>query len=277
MGRSTEFTPPEIKRVPSRFRHTLSKVRLVITDSCDNCGLCIQLCPYGVYQPGRKRPRVATEHLCLGPSCRQNDFCCLKRCPQDSIRLNPNPSFEVLGDKRWTGDLLASTWYMAETGEVPYQDLNYKTGDSGGGFDKLRLLIPPGKALDCADDDISLDLVLNRTGDGRPEITIPVPFYLGGMSFGSISIHSMLSRVQAAAAWGSFCCTGKAATPTTSSPTTTTSLPRWPRVSSGSGKKPSSGSESSNSNTPRGPNPVWADTCWGTRSPRKWPACGKPS
>jgi glutamate synthase domain-containing protein 2/NAD-dependent dihydropyrimidine dehydrogenase PreA subunit len=213
MNRNPDFTPPEIKRVPSRFRHTLSKHRIVITADCDNCGLCVALCPYGVYRPGRKHPQVAADYLCQGPSCRAQDYCCLKRCPREAIRMNPNPSFEVLGDHRWTADLLASTWYMAETGEAPYQDLNYKTGDSGGGFDKLRLLIPPGEALDVPDEAISLDLDLNRTGDGRPEITIPVPFYLGGMSFGSVSIHSMLSRVRAAAAWNSFCCTGEGGYP----------------------------------------------------------------
>ena len=65
MNRSRDFTPPEIKRVPSRFRHTLSKHRIVITAECDNCGLCVELCPYGVYRPGRKRPqatKAATPH-----------------------------------------------------------------------------------------------------------------------------------------------------------------------------------------------------------------------
>ena len=40
-----------------------------------------------------------------------------------------------------------------------------------------------------------------------------MPFYLGGMSFGSISIVSMLSRVRAAAAIGTFCCTGEGGFP----------------------------------------------------------------
>ncbi len=74
--------------------------------------------------------------------------------------MNLNPSFEVLGDNRWTADLLASTWYMAETGEVPYQGLNYKTGNSGGGFDKLRLVLPPEKSKDGPGEEISLTLEL---------------------------------------------------------------------------------------------------------------------
>ncbi len=207
------FTPPEIKRVPSRFRQSLSKYRITLTSDCDNCGLCVTLCPYGVYQKGSKRPRVAQDYLCLGPSCHKNEFYCLARCPRDAIRLNPNPSFEVLGDKRWTSDLLASTWYMAETGEIPYQDINFKTGDSGGGFDKIRFRLPSVPPVTISEETISLGIELNRTGDERPQIALPVPFYLGGMSFGSISIHSMLSRVRAATAWGTFCCTGEGGYP----------------------------------------------------------------
>ena len=207
------FIPPEVKRAPTRFRHALGKYRLVIQKACDNCGLCLTLCPYGVYRPGAKRPRPEQDYLCLGPACQKNDFYCIPRCPKEAITLNPNPSFEVLGDKRWTADLLASHWYMAETGEVPFQGLNYKTGDSGGGFDKLRILFPAEKPPKGPEEGISLSLALNRSGDERPQITLPVPFYLGGMSFGSISIQAMLSRVQAATAWGTFCCTGEGGYP----------------------------------------------------------------
>ena len=44
-------------------------------------------------------------------------------------------------------------------------------------------------------------------------MTIPVPFYLGGMSFGSVSIVTMLSRVRGAFALGTFCCTGEGGYP----------------------------------------------------------------
>ena len=97
MNPPAPFTPPEIKRVPSRFRQALSKYRITLTSDCDNCGLCVTLCPYGVYQKGSKRPRVAQDYLCLGPSCHKNEFYCLARCPRDAIRLNPNPSFRSPG------------------------------------------------------------------------------------------------------------------------------------------------------------------------------------
>ena len=212
---------PAPKLTPSRFRFGLSKHRLAISPSCTNCGICIELCPYGVYAKGAKAPRIPNEHLCLGPGCDKNTFYCVGRCPVAAISMRPNPSFQLLGDKRWTADLLASTWHMAETGHSPYQDLNYKTGDSGGGFDKLRLLYPSNgpangngkQAGRIKDNEISLAIELNRSGDARPKITIPVPLYLGGMSFGSVSIVAMLSRVRAAATLGTFCCTGEGGYP----------------------------------------------------------------
>ncbi len=213
MSDVSPFMFPEVKPAPTRFRHALGKYRLVIRKDCDNCGLCLKLCPYGVYQPGSKRPKVVKDHLCLGPACQKNAFFCVTRCPKEAIVLNPNPSFEVLGDSRWTADLLASTWHMAETGDIPYQGLNYKTGNSGGGFDKLRLVLPPLNGDDGPEEEISLALELNRTGDERPRVTLPVPFYLGGMSFGSVSINAILSRVRAATAWGTFCCTGEGGFP----------------------------------------------------------------
>jgi len=54
--------------------------------------------------------------------------------------------------------------------------------------------------------DVGIDL--NRRGDNAHRIRIEVPFYGGGMSYGSVSITTMLSRIKAAAALGTFCCTG---------------------------------------------------------------------
>ncbi|OGP92142.1 MAG: glutamate synthase [Deltaproteobacteria bacterium RBG_16_54_18] len=204
---------PKAQTMPSRFRHALGKHRVTIGSACNNCGHCVALCPYGVYKAGSRRPKVIAEHLCLGLSCSQNEFYCVSRCPVQAISLQLNPSFEVLGDRRWTADLLASTWHMAETGRLPYQDLNYKIGDSGGGFDRIRFIFPKQSSKEIPDDAISTAIELNRSGDNRPNIAIPLPLYLGGMSFGSVSIVTMLARVRAAAALGTFCCTGEGGYP----------------------------------------------------------------
>jgi glutamate synthase domain-containing protein 2/NAD-dependent dihydropyrimidine dehydrogenase PreA subunit len=213
MASTQEFTFPEAKRTPGRFRNPIGKYRVTISAACDNCGKCVNTCPYGVYRKGARKPRVINEQFCLGTKCSDESFCCVSICPKKAIEVRLNPSFEVLGDKRWTPDLLASTWHMAETGEVPYQDLNCKTGDTGGGFDKIRLVFPKDGGIEVADEEISTAVELNRSGDERPKVVIPVPFYFGGMSFGSVSIVTMLSRMRAAKALGTFCCTGEGGFP----------------------------------------------------------------
>jgi len=107
-----------------------------------------------------------------------------------------------------------STWYMAETGRLPKNDLQFRIGDSSGGFDKIRLVFPkqlPNPNLDREDIDTSISL--NKRDPGRHRIDIPIPVYGGGMSFGSISQITMLSRIRGYAAWGSFTCTGEGGYP----------------------------------------------------------------
>ena len=142
MAKKKTHTLPKAKPTPTRFRNPLSKYRVRIDAACDNCGKCVRCCPYGVFRKGARRPKVIGDHLCLGPACEKEAFCCVSRCHVKAIKIAVNPSFEMLGDRRWTAELLASSWYMAETGKLPYQGLNYKTGDSGGGFDKIRFVFP---------------------------------------------------------------------------------------------------------------------------------------
>ena len=78
---------------------------------------------------------------------------------------------EALGDARWTDELIASAWYMAETGECP-DHLNYKTGRSGGGFDKLAFKELPADQQLPADAEVDITLELNRRGDDRHKRTI---------------------------------------------------------------------------------------------------------
>jgi glutamate synthase domain-containing protein 2 len=122
-----------------------------------------------------------------------------------------------MGDPRWTSDLILSTWHMAATGHVPpacgeggrAAGLEYRHGESGGGFDRLRIHFPdtPPNRIDPAEVDTGLDL--NRRNDGRPQVHIDLPIYGGGMSFGSVSIHAILAKARAAVAWNTFTCTGE--------------------------------------------------------------------
>jgi glutamate synthase domain-containing protein 2/ferredoxin len=215
LNKGSTFELPAEKRAPSRFRNPIGKYRLNRGKSCISCGKCVEVCPCGVHDLQKGRVIVRNHYLCIGEECPNP---CHEICPVNAISIRRNPDFEVMGDFRWTPDLLVSTWYMAEFGEVPRRGLEYRTGNSGGGFDKLRILIPRRRMEDAADGSVSgtipdLGVELNRRQDKAHRVRIGVPFYGGGMSYGSVSINTMLSRVKAAAALGTFCCTGEGGYP----------------------------------------------------------------
>ena len=81
---------------------------------------------------------------------------------------------EALGDARWTDELILSTWYMAETGKVP-DNMNFKTGKSGGGFDRLEFSYIAESSWLPHSDSIDTSLTLNRRGDDLSLIHISEP------------------------------------------------------------------------------------------------------
>jgi len=118
-----------------------------------------------------------------------------------------------MGDPRWSSDLILATWHQAATGRPAPPHLESRTGAAGGGFDNLRFKfeVPgfePGPGVPSG-TDIDTGLDLNHRDDGRPQIHIDLPVYGGGMSFGSVSIHTILGKARAAAAWNTFTCTGE--------------------------------------------------------------------
>ncbi len=118
----------------------------------------------------------------------------------------------ALGDARWTAELILSTWWMAENGKAPSNGFEYRTGNSDGGFDQLDFKFLPESEQTSADAEIDLSIPLNRRGEGR-EIEIALPFYGGGMSYGSVSEQVMVARAMAAKASGTFTCTGEGGYP----------------------------------------------------------------
>lgn len=118
----------------------------------------------------------------------------------------------ALGDFRWTDDLILATWHQAHTGRPPDNGLEYRIGNSGGGFDVLDFqFLPPGQWLP-ASAPIDLSIPLNRRPYDR-QIEIPFPVYGAGMSYGSISEQVMLARAMAAKEWHTFTSTGEGGYP----------------------------------------------------------------
>ncbi len=116
-----------------------------------------------------------------------------------------------LGNKRWTGELLLATYLQASTGQPPNNGLEYRIGDSGGGFDVLSWR-KPGDMPRLATEEVDLGIPLNKRADGA-KLSIPFPFYGGGMSFGSISLNFMIARARAAERLGTYMSTGEGGYP----------------------------------------------------------------
>ncbi len=210
------FKLPEVKEVPSRFRNTIGKYVIKRSSKCISCGLCAQLCPYGVHLrfDNYSKPLRPVEHKCIGFECSKTDHFCIDKCPEHALSLRENPLLETLGDYRWTPEMLLAHFAMAETGDVPKVNLEYSLGNSGGGFDKMRFIHPdPKKAIDISDEDIDTSIELNKTGDNRPAKTISLPCYGGGMSYGSTSLHVIVGRARAAKRLNTMVSTGEGGYP----------------------------------------------------------------
>ena len=171
------------------------------------------MCPQGVHikSPGYKYFAQPKSHLCFGPVCEKKGCYCITACPQGALRIQENPMMKTLGDYRWPAEMILATWKMAENGECPSEDYGYEfeTGNSDGGFDRIRFKFPDRPPIELKDEEIDTSIELNRRNDGRARIRIDVPWYGGGMSFGSVSNTTQLSKARAAVAWNTFSCTGE--------------------------------------------------------------------
>jgi len=211
--------PPVDKKLaspcPSRFRNSLAVYRVVRTTDCIACGKCTEVCKYGVHVKAGKRMLAPKSHLCRGSEvCRLAGSFCVNNCPVNALRVGPDPMWKAFGDPRWTSELLISTWEQATTGMPPDKDIEYKRGASGGGFDRINIVFPD-KVTDISfkPEEVDIGITLNKREDGRPKVPIDIPFYGGGMSFGSISLATMLSRARAYKTFNSFTCSGEGGYP----------------------------------------------------------------
>jgi glutamate synthase domain-containing protein 2/NAD-dependent dihydropyrimidine dehydrogenase PreA subunit len=217
-GKGPIHKMPDLPPNPARRRFPVLpgdwKVR-VDREKCVDCAVCVDACKYQVFsRPAGKIALAEPNHgKCIGPSCeKQNDWCCIPNCPFDAISIDASKLDTVLGDRRWTAQILTETYRQARTG-VMLPDLDvHQTGASEGGFDMLRFVAPKSaKKIDPAQVDLSIPLN-KRTGLG-PKVEIPMPIYGGGMSYGSISLPVMLGRAMAAEQLDTFISTGEGGYP----------------------------------------------------------------
>jgi glutamate synthase domain-containing protein 2 len=138
-----------------------------------------------------------------------------RQCLRQGFQVWPELEYgkmPALGDFRWTADLIYSTWAQAGSGKPPENGLEWRVGDSGGGFDVLDFKFLEENRWLGANAAIDLSIPLNRKAEDA-QIVIPIPFYGAGMSYGSISEQVMLSRAKAARVWKTYTSTGEGGYP----------------------------------------------------------------
>lgn len=202
----------EIKPAPTRYLNEISKYSIHRDENkCRMCGTCVNTCQYGVHviKPGYKLFATNKNYKCIGIECEKTNHYCIAKCPNGALDLLRNPMMEVLGDNRWTSDIILNTWKMAETGDKVPDDVEFEIGHSEGGFDRIVFKFPKKVSEEINEDEIDVSLELNKRDDGRPKIKIDVPWYGGGMSFGSVSNVTQLSKARVAVAFNTFSCSGE--------------------------------------------------------------------
>ena len=212
-NKSCSESQPLVGAIQSEDLRFVNKFTVTRADTCISCGLCASLCPYGVHKriEGHAKIMPPDDRRCIGPSCEVNYFFCVANCPTNSLSIGSSETYTSLGDYRWPSEMILATWDQAETGKPLPIDHVGNIGRSGGGFDKLSFQLPESR-VKFNPEKINTSISLNRRGKGS-KITIPIPIYGGGMSFGSVSIHTMLARAKSAKKWGTFTCTGEGGYP----------------------------------------------------------------
>jgi glutamate synthase domain-containing protein 2 len=218
------FSTPETSPAPLLYHgkkhNPIEKYEVIIDRSkCDLCGACIQTCAayIGSAQINYDAFSKADGYFRINNSGSSCNGCmnCITKCQHGAVSVQVSPQYLMLGDQRWTADLILSTWEQAETAKIPEKH-EARIGDSGGGFDKLRFEFELGSEPTLADGssrELDTSIVLNKRRDGRPQIELPIPVYGADMSFGSVSLNVMLSRAMAAKAWSIFTSTGEGGYP----------------------------------------------------------------
>ncbi len=90
--------PWEPVPTPSRFKNALSKYRVWRDEAkCIKCGRCVEVCPYGVHTKSGSYLRRPKSYRCLGTTCQNNDFYCVKNCPVQALSVSIHPVLQHPG------------------------------------------------------------------------------------------------------------------------------------------------------------------------------------
>lgn len=106
-------------------------------EDCSSCHNCVKRsCVYGFYRDEGDRLHNENGYLDYIYQCK-GCLTCIQNCTKNILTRVVNPEFKRLGDDYFTGDMLLTTWYQAETGGIPVSGAGYGGPFSGSGFDAM--------------------------------------------------------------------------------------------------------------------------------------------
>lgn len=174
----------------------IGRFKILRAETCINCGRCAKQCIYDVHRRKPDDIRLMDEpqdHLC------KNCYRCIQECPTQSLSKIINPEYRRLGDEYWTPEIIASTWFQAETGKIPVLGAGYRGPFSGPGFDSMwtdmseivrptrdgihgREYIHTGIDIGTKPDHLEFDEMGHLTTTLHPNVQLPIPLLFGTLS-----------------------------------------------------------------------------------------------
>ena len=189
-----------VRSVPPRFTPLARSTIIDWNEGCLRCAKCVkEVCPVNAY---RQRDFDRTQFVdTIDEMCR-DCFRCVQGCPRGLIFKALNPLYQRLGDDYWTPEIIATTWYQAESGKIPVSGAGYGGVFAGEGFDSLWTdmseIVRPTRDGIHGREYISTTIDLGRKPmflafdeagelvmEPPPVLEIPLPVVLGEPSLGA--------------------------------------------------------------------------------------------
>ncbi len=124
-----------VRRVPPRLAALAKTTIIDWNEGCLRCQRCVkEMCPVDAY---KKRDFDRTQFVDTIDEVCRSCYRCVQGCPKELVFKALNPQYRRLGDDYYTPEIIATTWYQAETGKIPVSGAGYGGVFAGEGFDSF--------------------------------------------------------------------------------------------------------------------------------------------
>ena len=106
-------------------------------EDCAGCHNCVKRdCVYGFYRDEADTLRDQRGYLDYIYQCK-GCLNCIQDCTKGILTRVVNPEYERLGDEYYTPEIVLTTWFQAETGQIPVSGAGYGGPFTAAGFDSM--------------------------------------------------------------------------------------------------------------------------------------------